>query len=69
MRLLEPQLTETGDLDVVRASVERLLRDGTGAMRQRAAFEADGMAGVRRLLDASIVADRHRNGEPSAAAL
>lgn len=69
VRLLEPQLTETGDLDVVRASVERLLRDGTGAMRQRAAFEADGMAGVRRLLDASIVADRHRNGEPSAAAL
>jgi carboxylate-amine ligase len=67
VRLLEPQLAAAGDLDVVRASVERLLRNGTGAMRQRAAFELDGMAGVRRLLDATIVGELHRNGEPTAA--
>ena len=64
IRRLEGELTESGDLDAVQEAAARLLRDGTGADRQRAAFERDGMAGVRRLFDATIVADHGRNGEP-----
>ena len=65
IRLLERELTETGDLDAVQDASARLLRDGTGAERQRAAFRQDGMAGVRRLLDATITARQERNGEPT----
>ena len=64
IRRLERELTESGDLDAVQEAAARLLRDGTGADRQRAAFEREGMAGVRRLFDATIVADHGRNGEP-----
>ena len=64
IRRLERELTESGDLDAVQEAAARLLRDGTGADRQRAAFERGGMAGVRRLFDATIVADHGRNGEP-----
>ena len=64
IRRLERELTESGDLDAVQEAAARLLRDGTGAERQRAAFEREGMAGVRRLFDATIVADHGRNGEP-----
>lgn len=42
-RLLEhvrPALEETGELELVRAQVRRLRRDGTGAQRQRTAFAA-----------------------------
>ena len=63
IRRLERELTESGDLDAVQEAAARLLRDGTGAERQRAAFEREGMAGVRRLFDATIVADHGRNGE------
>ena len=35
-------LESTGDLDLVRDGTERLLRDGTGAERQRAVFRASG---------------------------
>lgn len=44
---VRPQLAETGDLALVRASLTDLLRDGPGARRQRAAAAA----GRRALLD------------------
>jgi carboxylate-amine ligase len=69
VRMLEPDLQAEGDLDAVEESATRLLREGTGADRQRAAFEREGMAGVRRLFDATIVADRGRNDEPIASTL
>ena len=68
IRVLERELTESGDLDAVREASARLLRDGTGADRQRAAFTQGGLPGVRALLDATIVVDR-RNGEPTAASV
>ncbi|TYL54089.1 carboxylate-amine ligase [Agromyces mariniharenae] len=61
--MLTDELEEEGDLDAVQSSVRRLRRAGTGAERQRAAFAIDGMAGVRRLLDATIVANQGRSGE------
>lgn len=64
VRKLEPELRAVGDFEAVEESATRLLRDGTGADRQRAAFRAEGMPGVRRLLDATIVADHGRSGEP-----
>ena len=64
VRKLEPELRAVGDFEAVEESATRLLRDGTGAERQRAAFRAEGMPGVRRLLDATIVADHGRSGEP-----
>lgn len=36
MQSIEPALRDAGDFDLVREGVERLLRDGTGAARQRA---------------------------------
>jgi len=65
VRMLEAELREAGDLELVREVSGRVLRDGTGAERQRDAFKLEGMAGVRRLLDATIVADQGRNGEPT----
>ncbi|MFK0223792.1 glutamate--cysteine ligase [Streptomyces vinaceus] len=38
VELLTPELTATGDLDHVRATLDRLCREGTGAARQRAAY-------------------------------
>ena len=64
LRMLEPQLLQTGDLDAVRETAARLVRTGTGAVRQRMAFDAEGLPGVRRLLDETIVADHRRSGEP-----
>lgn len=61
--MVADELEEEGDLDAVQSSVRRLRRAGTGAERQRAAFAIDGMAGVRRLLDATIVANQGRSGE------
>lgn len=66
LRMLEPDLEAEGDLDAVEESATRLLRVGTGAERQRAVFRAEGLPGVRRLLDATIVADHGRSGEPIA---
>lgn len=69
VRILERELTEAGDLEAVSDATARMLRDGTGAERQRAAFQRAGMAGVRRLIDSTIVADQGRNGEPMASNL
>ncbi len=65
VRKLESELRAAGDFEAVQEAVGRLLRDGTGAARQRAAFRSDGMAGVRRLLDETIVAGHGRHGEPT----
>lgn len=46
---LQPALEVAGDLELARDGVARLLREGTGAARQRAAFAADGMPGLREL--------------------
>lgn len=69
VRILERELTEAGDLEAVSEAVARMLRDGTGAERQRRAFKRAGMAGVRRVIDATIVAHHGRNGEPMASNL
>ncbi len=47
-----PALKTTGDLDRVTDGVDALLRDGTGAHRQRAAVGASGPAGLLDLLAA-----------------
>ncbi|MDI5963326.1 glutamate--cysteine ligase [Streptomyces sp. SL13] len=47
-----PALKTTGDLDRVTEGVDRLLREGTGAHQQRAAFAAGGRAGLLDLLGA-----------------
>ncbi|WP_448006073.1 carboxylate-amine ligase [Agromyces bauzanensis] len=66
VRILEGELTETGDLEVVSEAVARMLREGTGAERQRTAFSREGLAGVRRLMESTVVADHGRHGEPTA---
>ncbi len=43
-----PALTRTGDADLVRAGIDRLLRTGGGAVRQRGAAGRDGLIGVVR---------------------
>lgn len=53
--LAEP-LERMGDREVVRELVERLLRDGTGAARQLAAWRRSGVAGLRRLYASTITA-------------
>jgi carboxylate-amine ligase len=47
---LEKPLRDLGDLDVVTAGVERVLREGNGAARQRAALAEQGPAGVLELV-------------------
>jgi carboxylate-amine ligase len=64
VRKLERELAEAGDLEAVSDAAARVLHEGTGADRQRAAFQRAGIAGVRRLIDSTIVADHGRNGEP-----
>lgn len=63
VQMVAGELEEEGDLQTVESSMRRLIRTGTGAERQRAAYAIDGMAGVRRLLDATIVANQGRSGE------
>ncbi len=46
VRHLRPALEETGDLDLVTGSLERVLARGTGATRQRSVFEATGDLGA-----------------------
>ena len=53
--LAEP-LERMGDREVVHELVERLLRDGTGAARQLAAWRRNGIAGLRRLYASTITA-------------
>lgn len=64
IRILEVELAEADDLDMVTDTAARVLRDGTGAQRQRAAFTSAGMSGVRRLIESTIAVDQGRNGEP-----
>jgi len=54
VRMLEPELEELGDLALAREAVARLRVDGTGAARQRAAFQHGGLPGLRRLLSATM---------------
>jgi carboxylate-amine ligase len=53
--LAEP-LEQMGDREVVHELLERLLRDGTGASRQLAAWRRNGIAGLRRLYASTITA-------------
>jgi carboxylate-amine ligase len=55
-RYLAEPLERMGDREVVRELVERLLRDGTGAARQVAAWRRNGLAGLRRLYASTITA-------------
>ena len=57
LRILEGELTETGDIDAVTEAVARLLADGVGAARQRAAFNRGGVPELGRLLATSTTAD------------
>jgi carboxylate-amine ligase len=41
-----PVLEEQGELDLVRAGVERILAEGTGSQLQREPFRAGGLAAV-----------------------
>jgi carboxylate-amine ligase len=64
---VEEQLASTGDREFVHDLVERLLRDGTGAARQRAAWQKNGIAGLRRLYAATIASPPYvRRSEPTA---
>jgi carboxylate-amine ligase len=64
---VEEQLASTGDREFVHDLVERLLRDGTGAARQRAAWQKNGSAGLRRLYAATIASPPYvRRSEPTA---
>ncbi|GAA1061768.1 carboxylate-amine ligase [Agromyces bracchium] len=60
VRRLERHLTEplerAGDRELVHRLVARLLRDGTGAQRQLAAWHRGGIAGLRRLFASTITA-------------
>jgi len=54
VRMLEPELEELGDVALAREAVARLRVDGTGAARQRAAFQRGGLPELRRLLSATM---------------
>ncbi|MGW9630264.1 carboxylate-amine ligase [Agromyces sp. NPDC055520] len=55
---LRAALEAAGDLEFVRDGVARLLRDGTGAARQRAAFAAGDRPGLRALYESTFAAAR-----------
>ncbi|MFC9918303.1 carboxylate-amine ligase [Agromyces binzhouensis] len=61
--LAEP-LERTGDRELVRQLLGRLLRDGTGASRQLAAWNRGGVAGLRRLFAATITARASTSSDP-----
>ncbi|WP_157008185.1 YbdK family carboxylate-amine ligase [Agromyces laixinhei] len=54
--LLTPALEAAGDLDFVNDGIARLLREGTGATRQRAAFAEQGNAGLLALYESTFAA-------------
>ncbi|KRC61010.1 hypothetical protein ASE14_08650 [Agromyces sp. Root81] len=56
IRVLQPALEAAGDLELAREGVARLLRNGTGAARQRAAFAANGRTGLRELYEPTFAA-------------
>lgn len=68
---VDEQLNRSGDRELVHELAERLLREGTGAARQRAAWQKNGIAGLRRLYAATIAAPPHvhrsASGYPAAA--
>ena len=53
---IRPALEENGDLDYVRAGVQRLLVSGTGAERQRAAYTSGGWDGLAGLYAEALTA-------------
>lgn len=75
-RYLAEPLERMGDREMVHELVEQLLRDGTGAARQLAAWQRNGLAGLRRLYASTITAapitgrlggvGRDRAGPPTA---
>lgn len=62
VRMLDPELRESGDVEFVTEQVARLAVDGTGADRQRAAFRRGGLPVLRRLLSTSLTAERDAPG-------
>ena len=50
LRMLHGELEEAGDLEATTEAVSRLLADGTGAERQRAAFQRGGLPSLSSLL-------------------
>jgi carboxylate-amine ligase len=52
LRALTPALAESDDLAFVEEHISRILREGNGAERQRAAYRDSGVAGLRALVSA-----------------
>ncbi|HET6672074.1 MAG TPA: YbdK family carboxylate-amine ligase [Agromyces sp.] len=65
LRMLEGELSQAGDFDAATETVGRLLTDGIGATRQRAAFDRGGLPQLGRLLATSITADLAHAHEPA----
>ena len=59
LEYVTPQLRDSGDLRQVSALVDRLLRDGTGAERQRQVLEQSGIDGLLGMVVAETVACWH----------
>lgn len=57
LRMLKSELIEAGDFDATTEAAARLVADGTGATRQRAAFDRGGLAQLGVLLFTSLTAD------------
>jgi carboxylate-amine ligase len=57
-RMLEPELVELRDAELARETVARLKVDGTGAARQRAAFQRGGLPELRRLITRAMTPDQ-----------
>jgi carboxylate-amine ligase len=64
VRMLEPELAETGDAEFVAEELALLAADGTGADRQRAAFRRGGIPELGRLLSTVVASDR--SADPAA---
>lgn len=70
LRMLEDELIEAGDFDAVTETIARLLADGVGATRQRAAFDRGGLPQLGRLLATSITGDLgHESAAPAGATI
>ncbi|MGO4784136.1 carboxylate-amine ligase [Cryobacterium sp. W22_MBD10_FK3] len=67
MRMLEPELVGSGDVELATEAAARLAVDGTGAARQRAAFRRGGLPELRRLLSAALSPRRDEERETVAA--
>lgn len=52
LQTIAPALEQAGDLEYVQEHLSRVLREGNGAQRQRAAHHAAGIAGLRALVSA-----------------